>query len=297
MEPYKPPATCAPLFMAVTTADVAANKPTIANIGDLYYATDTGVSFRYNGTTWQAFANTSAFNAISAGTFANLPSSPVSGQLYKFTDSIYTDAVYNGTNWVYLINGIQCTPPSGFSWQNQGSGSVTTSHGGEILMSQLGAGSWGAGDQVICRYITYPTPPFTITMAMKCKAIPTAGSQPTNASGGLYLSDGTQILDFAIYGNGPSLVHQSGPSVNNINTNVFSPTPTPSAEIYWMRMDDGVTLSGNRTFYFSYDGINWTKIYQVSRTSFLTPTKIGYCSVAYDSNTYNEVWLAHWLQT
>ena len=164
MEPFKPPATSAPLYMAVTTADVAANKPTLANLGDLYYATDTGVSYRYNGTTWQAFATTSVFNLVSAGTFANLPSSPVAGQIYKLTDSIYTDAVYNGTSWTYLINGIQCIPPvsANFSWQNQGTGgTITTSHGGDLLMSQLGSGGWPS-NQVICRYYNYPTPPFTV---------------------------------------------------------------------------------------------------------------------------------------
>ena len=78
-------------FSQSSNADVFANRPTTANAGDMYFATDTGSIYRFNGTAWQAFSN------ISAGTFANLPSSPVAGQLYKFTDSPYSDAYYNGT--------------------------------------------------------------------------------------------------------------------------------------------------------------------------------------------------------
>ena len=39
-------------------------------------------------------------------------------------------------------------------------------------------------------------------------------------------------------------------------------------------VDDNV----NRTFYFSVDGLKWFQIYQAARTTFITPTGIGFLS-------------------
>jgi len=130
--------------MAVTTADVAANRPTLANIGDLYYATDTGVSYRYNGTTWQGFANTStAVVPFQQGTTASKPAASASnaGAKYYATDSVLT-YVSNGSSWQAYYLDCPVTPPglvSGYTTITT-TGTITQ-QGDSIAVNMTGGGT------------------------------------------------------------------------------------------------------------------------------------------------------------
>jgi hypothetical protein len=232
---------------------------------------------------------------VTAGTFASLPGFPVAGQLYFFTDSIYECAIYSGSAWLYFLAGRSLTPPNdgAFTWQNQSTALDTGVHGGANMLSAVGAG----GSNVNGRYIAYPTPPFTMTMAFQGQPISVAGNSPTNGNGGMYLSDGTKVIVFGIYGPLPSLALQYGPSMTNITSNLITVRQTSAAPIYWLRMDDGVTTSGYQTFWTSYDGINWTKQLDQPSTTDLTATRIGYFVSAYDTGTFYQAWIAHWLQS
>lgn len=234
--------------------------------------------------------------STTAGTFASLPGSPTSGQLYLFTNSIYDSAWYDGSNWHYLIRGMEATPPSGFATQNAATSVLTTVNGGENIRSSLGAG----GANITGRYVAYPTPPFTRTVGFKFRSIPNALSGSTNsaanATAGLYVSDGTKVEYICLYGFGQELGVQFGPSVTSITTNVVLPANGSQSigDLVWFRFDDGVTTSGKRTFWVSYDNVNFIEFYQETNTANLTPTRIGYFASAFDTNTFSTIWAFSW---
>lgn len=234
--------------------------------------------------------------SISAGTFGSLPGSPSSGQLYLFTNSLYDMAIYQSSAWVYLKDGKSLTPPSGFSWMNQSTATVTTANGGENVLSAVGANA----NNVNFRYVAYPTPSFTRTLACRISLFGVGGHGSVNCNAGIALSDGTKMLIFGFYGIGSSgqvtLIYNSGPSVTNINANVFSAINywIPGEGLVWLRMDDGVTTSAKRTFFISFDGETFIQIYQESNTQFLTPTRIGYYTLGYDTDAFAQLWAVHW---
>jgi hypothetical protein len=191
------------------------------------------------------------------------------------------------------VGGLELNPPSGFSWQNQSTATTSTTNGGEILISAVGA----SGNNVNGRYVAYPTPPFTRTFCGKIKTIAAASTSIVNANGGLYLSDGTKAELFNIYGQGLSVGISTGPSATNINANVVGSggaLSTAGSDFFCLRLDDGVTTSAKRTFFISVDGITFLQFYQESNSQFMTPTRIGYFANAYDTNSHVEVWALGW---
>ena len=123
------------------------------------------------------------------------------------------------------------------------------------------------------------------------------GHAATNAAAGLMITDGTKVEGFMFYGPSPTgtINIQTGPSLTNINANTLIENAwLPGAGLAWFRMDDGVTTSGKRTFYLSFDGITFIQIYQESNTQYLTPTTIGYFVDAYDQGTYSVIDVLHW---
>ena len=237
-----------------------------------------------------------AGSSVSAGTFSGLPGSPSNGQLYLFTDSIYDQALYQSSAWSYMKNGRIMTPPadSSFTWHNQSTATVTTASGGANILSAIGANAVNVNG----RYIAYPAAPFTITMAARIKGFPQSAKPAGNTNGGMYLSDGTKVVTFCIYNLAqPGFNVQYGPSMTNITTNVAVDEPVSPMDIYWLRFDDSVTTSGKRSYYISYDGTVWILMYQESNSTNLTATRIGYYAYAYDSNTYTQTWVCHWLKS
>ena len=193
--------------------------------------------------------------SISAGTFAALPGSPTSGQLYLFTDSIYDYAIFQSSAWIYMRRGQALTPPTGFAWQNQSTATLTTANGGENILSATGAGA----SNVNARYIAYPSAPFTRTVGCLISFIAKPGQAPLNNEAGLFLSDGTKMLGFGVYFNTAaassstiSLSYQSGPTLAAFTANVFTQAPILSQfSMVWFRMDDGVTSASKRTLFIS----------------------------------------------
>lgn len=231
---------------------------------------------------------TTSASGVTSGTFASLPAAGTVGRMFLFTDSLYTFALDNGSAWTYFSQGHSMTPPSGFAWQNQSTATLTTTFGGEMILSAIGAG----GANISGRFIAYPATPFTRTVAVSVKPLVVNGStNPTNANGGLYISDGTAVETFSIYGLSTMQI-QFGPSVTNITTNITAfPYYTGLLNpVVWLRMDDGVTAANKRTFFYSWDGSNFTQIFQESNTANLTPTRIGYYANAFETGTQCQTW-------
>lgn len=230
--------------------------------------------------------------SITSGVFASLPGSPNNGDLYLFTNSLYDMATFQSSAWVYLKDGKVMTPPTGFSWMNQSTASLTTTGGGEALTAALGANAsnWNI------RYVAYPSAPFTRTAVMRIAFVPSVGgTAPNNCSAGLVLSDGTQVESCGFYGvNVPKVSIQFGTTATNITTNVQQTVGWTPGQLVWLRMDDGVTSAGKRTFWISYDGQEFFQILQESNTNRLTPTRIGYFVSAFDTGANTTAWVLSW---
>ena len=220
---------------------------------------------------------------IKSGTFANLPAAGNAGDLYVFEDSHYEFARDNGSGQDLYLAGSKLVAPTGFAWQNQSTASLITTFGGESILSAVG----GGGNNVNGRYVAYPSAPFTRDFCLRIwPQFINGGASPFNGTGGIYVSDGTKIEYFAIYGLSQMAV-QYGPSLTTITTNVVAPVYTGLlSDRLWIRFDDGVNSSGKRTYSYSVDdGKNWAQFYQSTNTANLTPTSLGFFAQAYEINT------------
>jgi hypothetical protein len=228
-------------------------------------------------------------STISAGTFAALPAAGTSGNMYLFTDSLYPYARDNGSSWIPFFQGKSMTAPTGFSWINQSTASLITTNGGEAIISAAGT----AASNINGRSIAYPAAPFTRTLtAMVTPMYVNGNSSPINGAGGLFISDGTQVEFISIYGLSQMAV-QYGPTFTNISTNVVAPTYTGllNTAIWFRFNDDGTT---NRTFSYSFDGVTYQAFLIEGRTTRFTPTLIGYCAGAFETNTVVKTWAIGW---
>lgn len=94
------------------------------------------------------------------GTFASLPSSPVTGQVYYFTDSWYTMAIYDGAQWNYIApfgGAVGLPPASGWSYVNQASATLVATAGN--LIWQLPNSS--SSDRLLLNTPAITTPPWS----------------------------------------------------------------------------------------------------------------------------------------
>ena len=114
----------APFVQNVSTADVLANRPTTANLGDQYWATDTNAVYRFNGTSWVAAGLVTSGNSnVQYGPTSSVPAAgTAAGYQYVCTDSPYT-FISNGTIMQPFAFGAAVTLPplaSSLTWTNQG---------------------------------------------------------------------------------------------------------------------------------------------------------------------------------
>jgi hypothetical protein len=230
-------------------------------------------------------------SSVSQGAYASLPAASA-GAAYAFTDSIYTLAVADNTPaWHYFLGGFGEGILPAFSWQSQGSCTVTTTYGGEQLTCPA-SGSTGTA-QISGRYISYPGAPFTKTLVVR------AGLTYTNYNTiGLYISDGTKVEYFGLqYNSGAGanalqIVDTYCPSVSSCTTNISITGPAvapPPYGYYLIRYTDDNT---NKVFKMSFDGgFTWTTITSQARATNLTPTRIGYAVNAQTASLPVTMWV------
>ena len=261
------------------------------------------VPLYYDGTYLEAMTIGNAPSGGASITYANgaIGSAPSCNsslnEIYKPTDSLYTelDCLTGASSYTYFVGGVTATPPTGFSWQNQSTATVTTTHGGESLLSAVGAG----GSNVNGRYVSYPSAPFTRTLTAKINLFSSGGTANANGHGGMYISDGTKVVTFGFYyATGTfKIAVLSGTSMTNIST-IIAAQPITYPDKIWLRFDDGVTSSGKRTYWYSFDGVSFccgaNGFYQEVNTTTLTATNIGYYAAAYDTSTYVQNWALGW---
>lgn len=261
------------------------------------------VPLYYDGTYLEAMTIGNAPSSGSAITYANgaIGSAPSCNsslnEIYKPTDSLYTelDCLTGASSYTYFVGGVTAVPLTGFAWQNQSTATVSTTHGGENLLSAVGAG----GSNVNGRYVSYPSAPFTRTLTAKINLFSSSGTANANGHGGMYISDGTKVVTFGFYyATGTfKIAVLSGTTMTNIST-IIAAQPITYPDKIWLRFDDGVTSSGKRTYWYSFDGVNFccgaNGFYQEVNTTTLTATNIGYYAAAYDTSTYVQNWALGW---
>jgi hypothetical protein len=163
------------------------------------------------------------------------------------------------------------TPVDGdFAWTNQGGASVTVNANGGIYLLDPA----GAGNNIRIRDKNVPSAPYTITA---CFIPLTLGVD--FGSCGLCLHNGTGVLVFGPV-TGDTLTDWKLESSDFTNVTTFSAFNVQIGSFVgangspvWLRITDD---NANRILSFSYDGYNFTTVLTEARTTFITPTKIGF---------------------
>jgi len=262
----------APFSQNVSIADVLANRPASANLGDQYWATDTNAVYRWNGAAWVAAGLVTAGNSsVQYGPTSSVPAAgTAAGYQYVCTDSPYT-FISNGTIMQpFAYGSLVNLPPlvSSLNWINQGTGTATNLGGTSgIFMTDVAH----AGDNLRCLFKSvYPTTPYTFTVGLEYNW-PTVNY----FTSGIVVSDGTKYAVFgALYSTGVLMWYGAYSSLTSNASSTTVSTAGWGGIVYLTFKDDG------NNFYFwaspsPYD-LQRTQIYTGSRTAYLSnPTKVG----------------------
>lgn len=238
--------------------------------------------------------------------FASIAACSTSVFQGKLNNALYDWYYCDGASALhYYLGGMELTQPSGFTWQNQSTATLISANGGELITSAVGA----SAANINGRFVSYPTAPFTRMLTAKIKGYVVNTHLAPNGSGGIYLSDGTKVIIFAVSGvgavsagvNGPVLIVQFGPTLTNITTNVSSTGQSMlPADLYYLQFRDGLdctgaTSTGNRFYCYSYDNVSFVQFFTEANTTNLTATRIGYFANAFDTGTFVKTWAVGWL--
>jgi hypothetical protein len=158
-----------------------------------------------------------------------------------------------------------------FAWINQGGATVASGKGAIFLQSATVA------DEVRVQKKAAPSTPYTITAAFiplyQNIAVPNCGLCHRQSSDGKLT-----LLRYIATNNGSyapvacDVSNYTGPSAGYSAT----PAATPllfTGGLVWQRIGDNGT---NRTYDVSFDGVNWSNLYTVTRTTFLTADEVGF---------------------
>jgi len=205
------------------------------------------------------------------GAIASKPSTPIAGQIYYPTDSVYNLIRYNGTSWDYFKDGRKVTvPPTNISWVNQNSATWSTTYDyGKLTVVQVN----GTGGTLA--YVTVPAAPYTFII--KYRINPAAYVNYFNCGGALYTSGSGKVISMGpAYANGV-MTYRMGKWSDF--TTLSSSTDVPMFGHFGMEFC--VRLQDNSTNivvdYSSDSGLNWTNILSETRATFLgTPTGLGF---------------------
>jgi hypothetical protein len=208
--------------------------------------------------------------ATLTGTFSAMPTAGQPSRLYYCTD---TDAVYrdDGSTWNRIRFGLNGTtqplpPTSGWSTNTMGTSSVTADKDG-YLLEAVGAGT--GAEALRFHYRTYPATPFTATFYFDFNI----RLHDSSSAGGIFISNGTRFVGFQAAQDKIYVSEYSNST--SFNANEFSNTNLLAAYglPHWMRFSDDGT---NREYLLSSNGIDWISVYTSSRTTWLTPSQIGW---------------------
>jgi hypothetical protein len=222
------------------------------------------------------------------GTFANLPSATIGVVRYDFTNSYYSHAVSDGTDWHYFFPGLgEASRPklADFTWINQGAATADDTYG--YITIEAPANS---ADSMRMLVRSVPATPWTLTMGFTSLAVGVDAPK----LGACYRESATQkVVTVAC-----RVAQQIGMARYTNATTYAGSNEVDFYIIYaaqnaplFLRLSDNGT---NRVTSRSTDGRHWTVIGTISRTDFLTADQVG-VFVNPASATYPaKIHLFHW---
>lgn len=155
------------------------------------------------------------------------------------------------TNFTFLNHSIAGTP-------------TATQQGSGIYLYHPGT----SGDNNIELYEAAPSTPYSITAKISLMGF-TWGF----VSAGLYFSDGTKLFRIVFQLNANQVVIDKYTAWNTFSSSVTSFNMTECSPLSWFKIRDDGT---NKTFFVSFDGINWILCYTETSTTYLaTTTRVG----------------------
>jgi hypothetical protein len=177
-----------------------------------------------------------------------------------------------------------------FSWDNQGGASVSTTNGG-IFLSIPTSGS----TSLRSRYKAAPSPAYVITAAFLINFV---GINTFDTFGFIW-SDGTKFASFGVgYNTGVTggyyLLSGKWTNSTTYSANYVSVSYQQFGPVVWLRIADDNT---NRICSISSDGQNWVAFHSVTRTDFLTPTRVGFGASATNGTYTSGLTLLSWKET
>jgi hypothetical protein len=186
---------------------------------------------------------------------------------------------------------------SSWSWVNQGSFSYSESAGFVYI-----TGSAAAGTNIRGRFKTLPSLPFTVEVGVIHNFFQAAGVANLMILGPALRESGTSKISvfvlsnftFSTGGAQPTIAAGDYTNATTFSAIVGSERSLPSMpQIAWLRI---AVDSSNITYSFSFDGVNYFQVAQVSRTSFLAggPDQLGW--IATDQGGGNDYagTIVHW---
>ena len=219
-----------------------------------------------------AAVNANTHAQAAAGTFSSRPSaSSNAGKLYYCTDMslLYLS---NGTTWQKLrmdnYAGSLADPPTS-GWTTVGSTSIATSDDKQVVtITSTGGSAYGAQVRTLSPTSNYSAQ-FALTQGW---SVP--GTARWRVGLTLRESSSAKAITFALWFNGSTsgtyeIGHWTSGSLSAVTTSqslTYSTVPT------FMRIRDNGT---NLYYEFSTDNLNWTSIYNESRTGFITADQVG----------------------
>lgn len=215
---------------------------------------------------------------ITQGAYGSEPVSPATGDLYLPNDGSPETEDWDGALWQPWGPIWKLTKPpvigvrsqTVFGWFNQGTATASVAQGTITLKNAAVARN------IIGLTLTTPATPYTKTAML----LPVFSMNVSTAYGyGMFWTDGTGLHTLQYYfTNSPNIGALYVGRWTNVTTfgswdlqqSITYGGPAP---IQFMRLfDDGVT----RHFQVSWDGINYTDIFSTPRTTFITPTQVGF---------------------
>lgn len=230
-------------------------------------------------------------NIITVGTYAaSRPVSPSAGDLYIPMDGRFTE-VYQSSAWKFTERGRVFVKPSSLSWSwtNQSSASISSAAGVEYLYTSTSA---GGAQNLNIREHNAPTAPYVITARIEPTQI-----LETAAVFGLCFRESGSGKVAAI-----GVQYQVGTGILILQNDYANPTTSPTVNMtpgigaappYLRIEDDNI----NRKYSYSYDGVHFTTLYSVGRTSFLTADKVGFFINPYSISREIGLTVLEWTET
>lgn len=181
---------------------------------------------------------------------------------------------------------------SDFTWQNQGSSSLTDKHG-SILGTFLSETGSPANYRRLL--LTAPSPPYTYIMAFH--GLFTGATGGHDFVGPLFrdtVSARDEVLGLFVSNTAAIATAQATADTGNVGTMTAHQGLYGFGPVLWFKISDDST---NLIWSISPDGVNWSQVQSRGRTAHLTngPNRVGWIAQSRHPTTYQtHVRLLHW---